>query len=659
MIGLLRFKLVFLANKRAQPVLFLALIWSLMSQTSPSLLRQRKFLPFFITQLTGAFNDTLFKSIFTLLVTYHASQYGGLKPVIAANLIAVLFITPFVLLSATAGQLADKFDKASLMRAVKIFEIVIVLVAAYGLIEHVAWVLYLCVCFMGVHSALFGPAKYAYLPQHLSNKEVIGGNGLVEMATFISILLGSVVAGELIQKGQLGVQVVAGLCIFVAFVGYFSSRFIPSTPSLESLEMNWNPFTESIRNLKLARTDAVVFYAMIGISWLWFFGSVFLTNFAPLAKNMLYANERVVTLMLSVFSIGIGLGSMLCEKLSRQQLEIGLVPFGAIGMSLFGIDLYFSIERFVASGIGSDLMGLSSFMLHPASIRLLLDLFLLSVFTGLYSVPLYAMLQTYAQPTHRARIVAANNIINSLFMVVASLMALVLSSFGATVAQILGLTAILNVFVAIYIFRLVPTFFLRFLSWILTTIFYRVKFLHRERIPAQGAAILVANHVSFVDALFLMAVSPRPIRFVMDAQIFKVPVLSWLFKKLKAIPISSAKENAFLMEQAFITVAKELEDGQLVCIFPEGRLTCDGEITVFRQGIGKIIALHSASVVPIALQGLWGSFFSRKYGSAMSRPFVRGFFSKVQVSVGDAVAPEKATPQHLEMLVRELRGDWR
>lgn len=630
-----------------------------MSQPSRSLLRQRKFLPFFVTQLTGAFNDTLFKSVFTLLVTFHASQYGNLNPVVAANLIAVLFILPFVLLSATAGQLADKFDKARLMRAVKVFEIVIVVVAAYGLIEHVAWVLYLCVCFMGVHSALFGPAKYAYLPQHLSSKEVIGGNGLVEMATFISILIGSVVAGELIQKGQLGVQVVVGLCVFIALVGYFASRFIPATPSLENLKMNWNPFTETLKNLKLARTDTTVFYAMIGISWLWFFGSIFLTNFAPLAKDMLHANERVVTLMLSVFSIGIGFGSLLCEKLSRQQLETGLVPFGAIGMSLFGIDLYFSIERFVASGIDIDLMGLWSFISHKGSIHLLIDLFLLSVFAGLYSVPLYAMIQTYAQPTHRARIVAANNIINSLFMVTASLMALALSYFGATVAQILGVTAVLNVFVAIYIFRLVPTFFLRFLSWILTTIFYRVKFVNRERIPQHGAAILVANHVSFVDAFFLMAVSPRPIRFVMDAQIFKMPILSWLFKKLKAIPISSAKEDAFMMEQALISVAKELEDGQLVCIFPEGCLTFDGNISVFRQGINKILALHSAPVVPVALQGLWGSFFSRKYGSAMRRPFARGFFSKIQVNVGHVVAPEQVTPQYLEALVRDLRGDWR
>ena len=629
-----------------------------MSQSAFSLLRQRKFLPFFLTQLSGALNDTLLKSAFTLLVTFYAAEYGGLNSALASNLIAGLFILPFVLLSATAGQLADKLDKAHLMRLVKLFEIIIISMAAYGLMMHVASILYVCIFLMGIHSAVFGPAKYAYLPQHLADNEVVGGNGLVEMATFVAILLGSLIAGELVHHGQIGIVTVAILCLAIALLGYAASRSIPATPALQKIQMNWNPFSETLRNLKIARSDMAVFYAMIGISWLWFFGSIFLTHFAPLAKEMLHADERVVTLMLATFSIGIGFGSVLCEKLSRNQLEIGLVPFGAIGMSVFGLDLYFAINTFVDSVVGTELMGFTDFWMHSGSMRMIVDLFLLSAFAGLYSVPLYAMIQTYAQPTHRARIVAANNIINALFMVAASLLALVLSQLGVNVAEVMGLAAVLNILVAIYIFRLVPTFFLRFLSWVLTSVFYRVNFVARQRIPSSGAAILVANHVSFVDALFLMAASPRPIRFVMDAQIFKIPVLSWIFKKLKAIPITSAKDDAFIMEQAFLKVAQELEDGQLVCIFPEGRLTQDGEIMQFRQGISKILALHAAPVIPIALQGLWGSFFSRKHGSAMTRPFVRGFFSKVQVNVGHAIAPEKATPQNLEIAVRELRGDW-
>ncbi len=632
-----------------------------MAHSSFTLLKTQRFLPFFLTQLSGAFNDALFKSAFTLLVTFYAAKFGGLSAAMASNLIAGLFILPFLLFSATSGQLSDKFDKTWLMRAVKVFEIVIVSVAAYGFLFEAAWVLYVCVFFMGVHSTIFGPAKYAYLPQHLSNNEVVGGNGLVEMATFVAILAGSIVAGELVHQGASGVWVIALLCLTVAVFGWAASRMMPLSPpmvSLQNVQMNWNPVSETLHNLRIARQDMAVFYAMIGISWLWFFGAIFLTHFAPLAKEMLASNERVVTVMLATFSIGIGVGSVLCEKLSRHQLEIGLVPFGAMGMTVFGVDLYFAIGSFVQAGLPVGEMGAMDFLAHAGSVRLLIDLFLLSLFSGLYSVPLYTMIQTYAQPTHRARIIAANNILNALFMIVASLLALSLTAMGANVAQILGAAAVLNALVAIYIFRLVPTFFLRFFAWVVSGLLYRVRYVNRDVIPRQGAAILVANHVSFVDALLLMAASPRPIRFVMDAQIFKIPVLSWVFRKLNAIPITSAKDDAFLMEQAFLKVAKELEDGQLVCIFPEGRLTPDGEIGQFRQGVSKILALHAAPVVPCALQGLWGSFFSRKYGAAMTRPFVRGFFSKVQVVVGQSITPEQATPSRLEAAVRELRGDW-
>jgi 1-acyl-sn-glycerol-3-phosphate acyltransferase len=432
----------------------------------------------------------------------------------------------------------------------------------------------------------------------------------------------------------------------------------PPLPSAQGLKMSWNPVSETLRNLRIARQDMAVFYAMIGISWLWFFGAIFLTHFAPLAKEMLASNERVVTLMLATFSIGIAVGAVLCGMLSRHQLEIGLVPFGAMGMTLFGVDLYFAIGSFVRAGLPAVEMGALDFLAHVGSVRLMVDLFLLSLFAGLYSVPLYTMIQTNAQPTHRARIIAANNILNALFMIGASLLALGLTAIGANVAQILGVAVLLNALVAIYIFRLVPTFFLRFFAWMMSGLLYRVRYVNRDAIPQQGAAILVANHVSFVDALLLMAASPRPIRFVMDAQIFKMPLLSWVFRKLNAIPITSAKDDAFFMEQAFLQVAKELEDGQLVCIFPEGRLTSDGQIGQFRQGISKILALHAAPVVPCALQGLWGSFFSRKDGAAMTRPFVRGVFSKVQVVVGSAVPPELATPERLETDVRELRGDW-
>ena len=629
-----------------------------MSQSAFSLLGTRRFLPFFLTQFAGAFNDNLFKTGLTLLTSFYAVQYGGLSPALASNLIAGLFILPFLLLSATSGQLADKYDKAAIMRWVKIFELLIVTLATYGLLGQHAWVLYLCILLLGVHSAVFGPAKYAFLPQVLSAREVVAGNGLVSMATFVAILTGSITAGELVHRGTSGVHGLSVLIVVIALAGMSFSRFMPSAPPVQAVTMNWNPLSEISRNLKIAGEDMAVFQAMIGISWLWFFGVTFLTHFAPLAKDILGVNERGVTVMLATFSIGIALGSMLCARLSHSQLEIGLVPLGAIGMSVFGIDLFFAILSLSKHAPSSELMDLGAFLAQGESWRLLLDLLLMSVFAGLFSVPLYAMVQTYAVPSHRARIVAANNFLNALFMVAAAVLAMILTMLGMNVAQILLIVTLLNILVAIYIFRLVPAFLWRFMAWMLTSIMYRVHYVHRERIPAKGAALIVANHVSFVDAFFLMAASPRPIRFVMDARIFKIPVLSSLFRSLKAIPITSAKEDEFVLEEAFVQMEKELEDGQLVCIFPEGRLTSNGEMSPFRAGISKILALHAAPVVPIALRGLWGSFFSRKNGAAMSKPFVRGFFSKVEISVGESIAPEKASPAVLETAVRQLRGDW-
>ena len=629
-----------------------------MEQSSFSLLTTRRFLPFFLTQFSGAFNDNLFKTGFTLLTSFYAMQYGGLSPTLASNIIAGLFILPFLLLSATSGQLADKFDKATIMRWVKVFEIGIMLIAAYGLLRQNAWVLFFCILLLGTHSAVFGPAKYAFLPQVLDNKEVVAGNGLVSMATFLAILAGAIAAGELVHGGSTGVLWMSVVLIGLSLVGAFFSFFIPSAPPIQDVKINWNPISEIRHNIKIAREDKAVFLAMIGISWLWFFGVTFLTHFSPLAKDVLSVNERVVTVMLATFSIGIATGSLLCSKLSRGQLEIGLVPLGALGMSLFGIDMYFAISKLNQLSAHNALIDIAAFLSQPSAWRLLFDLLLLSICAGLFSVPLYAMVQTYAAPSHRARIVAANNFLNALFMVAAAALGVALATLGLSVAHILLVVVLLNIFVSAYIFALVPTFFWRFFSWILTSILYRSRLVHRERIPAQGAALIVANHVSFMDAFFLMAVSPRPIRFVMDAAIFKTPILSQLFRMLKAIPISSAKEDEFVLQAAFVQMEKELEDGQLLCIFPEGRLTSDGEIARFRPGVSKILALHAAPVIPVALRGLWGSFFSRKNGRAMSRPFVRGFLSKVEVRVGEPIAPEKATPEVLEAAVRELRGDW-
>ncbi|KNZ34160.1 MAG: glycerol acyltransferase [Methylibium sp. NZG] len=614
------------------------------------LLRQRRFAPFFWTQFLGAGNDNLFKFALTVMVTYQV-QVGWLPPAMAGLVIGALFILPFLLFSATSGQLADKYEKTTLIRFVKWLEIAIMAAAGWGFMQANVPLLLACVFLMGLHSTLFGPVKFAYLPQHLNERELTGGNGMVEMGTFVSILLGNVAGGLLIAVPQVGAMYVAWACLALAVIGRATAQWIPASPPTDpTLKINWNPFTETWRNLLLAHGNVVVFRSLLGISWMWFFGAVFLSQFPSFAKEVLHGNERVASLLLVVFSIGIGIGSLLCEVLSRRHVEIGLVPLGAIGMSVFSIDLYFA-SRGLPPGAG---LTLSQFVAQAAHWRVMVDLFLLSLFAGLYSVPMYALIQLRSAPTHRARIIAANNILNALFMIVSSIGVGLLLQANFTIPQVFLITGLLNAVVAFYIFMLVPEYLLRFIAWVATRLIYRFKVRGDEHIPTRGAAILVCNHVSFIDAVLLMAASPRPIRFIMDHKIFAIPVLGALFKLAKAIPIASARDDSATYERAFAQARAVLDDGELLCIFPEGAITRDGELGEFKGGVMKLLESNPVPVVPLALQNLWGSFFSRRDGAAMSKPFRRGFFSRVGLVAGVPVAAAQVSPSGLRERVGAL-----
>ena len=615
-----------------------------------ALLGQRRFAPFFWTQFLGAANDNLFKFAFTVLVTYRL-QLEWLPPALAGLVIGALFILPFLLFSATAGQLADKFDKSLVIRWVKTMEIAIMLLAGWGFVDSNVTVLLTCVFLMGLHSTLFGPVKYAYLPQHLDEREITGGNGMVEMGTFVAILLGQLAGGLLIALPS-GGEVVALACFGVALLGRAAAQAVPRSPATDlGLAINWNPVSETWRNLKLAHANRVVFRSLLGISWMWFFGAVFLSLFPAFAKEVLHGDEHVASLLLVVFSVGIGVGSLLCETLSRRHVEIGLVPLGAIGMSVFAIDLYFASRALPVSAN----LTLAQFVSLSAHWRLMADLGLLSLFAGLYSVPMYALIQARSQPTHRARIIAANNILNALFMIASSLLAGAMLKSGFTVPQVFLALGLANALVAGYIFLLVPEYLLRFVAWIVSRIVYRFHVRGDEHIPSQGAAILVANHVSFIDAVLLMAASPRPIRFIMDHEIFKVPVLGWMFKLAKAIPIAPQKTDPATYQRAFEQARRVLDEGDLLCIFPEGGITRDGTLQPFKGGIMKILETHSVPVVPLALTNLWGSFFSRaERGRAMTQPFRRGWFSRVGLVGGAPMAAADVTPDRLRDRVGAL-----
>ncbi|HKU16307.1 MAG TPA: MFS transporter [Steroidobacteraceae bacterium] len=622
-----------------------------MSQHSQfRLLQQRRFLPFFGAQALGAFNDNVYKNVLVIVATYHATSYTQLEPELLTNVAAGLFILPYVLFSGIAGQLADRLDKTLVLKAVKAVEIVIMAIAALGFAAHDIVVLLGALFLMGVHSTFFAPAKYGLLPEVLEEAELVGGNALVEMGTFLAILLGTLTAGLLAATGHIGAIGTALIGISVA--GFLTSLAIPPLrPAAPDLRVDWRPWTSTWDNIRAARESRAVFLSILGISWFWFYGAVVLAQLPLFAKDVLGGSEQIVTLLLVLFSAGIGAGSLLCERLSGRQVEIGLVPFGSIGLTAFAVDLYFAVPA-VSGGTS---LSAAQFLALPGSWRVLLDLGLIGMFGGFFIVPLYALVQQRSRREVMSRVIGANNIINSVFMVVAALLAAVALRAGLSIVELLLLTGILNAFVAAYIYSLVPEFLLRFLAWLLVHFIYRLTRRGVEHIPAQGPALLICNHVGFADALVISAGCPRPVRFIMESSIFRIPVLSLIFRGMKAIPVAPAKEDPEVYERAFQIVARELRDGQLVCIFPEGRLTSDGEIGEFRAGMMRILRETPVPVVPMALTGLWDSMFSRKY-RAVWRRWPRRFWPKIGLAIGPAIPPERADLQTLRDAVVALRG---
>ncbi|HET7096761.1 MAG TPA: MFS transporter [Casimicrobiaceae bacterium] len=619
------------------------------------LLKERRFGPFFWTQFFGAANDNIYKNALVIFVAFHAAALTSLDPNTLVNVAGAVFIAPFVLLSATSGQLADKLEKSQLIRWIKLFEVAIMAIGLIGFWRHDLTILFTGLALMGVHSTLFGPVKYAILPQNLRPEELIGGNGMVEMGTFVAILLGTIAGGLVVAIEGSG-PILAGCVAFgVALAGYLVSRAIPHTPAVDpGLAINWNPFSETWRNLRLAQDNRVVWLSMLGISWFWFYGATFLAQFAGFARDILGGNEHVVTFLLALFSVGIGIGSLLCERLSGRRVELGLVPFGSIGLTLFAIDLWLASRNLQASGLA----GLDVFFAQSAHWRVAADLVLIGLFGGFYIVPLYALIQERSAPSHRSRIIAANNILNALFMVVSAGLAIGLLAVGLTIPQLFLVTGLMNAAVALFIFDLVPEFLMRFLAWLLIHTFYRVDTKGLDNIPEEGPCIIVCNHVSYVDAVVIAACVRRPIRFVMDHRIFRIPLLSFIFRTMRTIPIAPARENAQLKERAFAEAAEALRAGEIVGIFPEGQLTDTGELNTFRPGVQQMLAATPVPVVPMALSGLWGSFFSRSHeGKAMQR--IRGVFSRIAFIVAPPLPPESVTLAGLQSTVLALRGERR
>ncbi|MCA6062985.1 MFS transporter [Thalassolituus marinus] len=613
------------------------------------LLKQRRFLPYFITQALGAFNDNLYKNALLLLIAF-----GGITAAedsaLYTNLAAGLFILPFFLFSPIAGQIADKYEKSALIRGVKLLEVGIMLVAAAAIVTDQIMLMMVLLFLMGLQSALFGPVKFSLLPQQLSKDELIGGNALVEMGTFLAILAGTICAGLLFDLAAAKYWIATGV-VFFAVAGYLSSRQIPAVKASNAdLTINWNPLTELVNTIRNARKDRAVFLSIMAISWFWFLGAGYLTQFPNLARDYLGGNPQVVTLLLTVFSVGVAAGSLLCERLSGHRVELGIVPIGSLGMSIFGIDLYFSLTSLDIS----QSLSAMEFIRNPDHWRMLIDLAFISISGGLFVVPLQALIQERSDEKSRAQTIAANNVLNALFMVAsAGVGILMLVVLKLSIAEYFLVIGLMNIVVALYVYSRVPEFALRFFIWMLTHTMYRVTHEETGKIPEEGPVVLVCNHVSYVDALLIASASRRPVRFVMDRAISEMPLIKYFFRYAKTIPICSPKADEAVYENAFKRIREELNDGQVVCIFPEGKLTKTGETDTFRRGIERIIEETPVPVIPMALSGLWGSFFSHKDGLALTKT-PRRFWSKVTIKLGQMIAPENVSADVLQTEVNAL-----
>ena len=620
------------------------------STSQVGLLRTRRLAPLFITQFFGAFNDNLFKQAFIVILTF-----SGLVAIedtgIYVNMAAGLFILPFFVFSATAGTLADRFEKSRLIRFVKIGEIGVAALAGIALYLESVPALLTVLFLLGVQSTFFGPLKYSILPQHLDSRELVGGNAMVQMGTFVAILLGTIAGGIIGGWDDVSLLLFV-FVVAVAVLGYLACRSIPRAEPTKTDNLGWNPIRETWRLIELARERKAVFQSILGVSWFWLLGSVILAQIPALVRD-LSGGPRVVTLIMVVFTVAIAIGSLLCEKLSGRRVEIGLVPVGAVGVSLFGLDAYFAIsaiaggdaERTVIEFLRTDGVG-----------RLLFDLTMMGIFTGLYVVPLQANIQTRTPNDRRARVIGANNVMNSLFMVAGAGFAIGWLQLDGSIPGLVAAMALINAGVAVYIFYQVPEFAMRFLVWAISHTMYRVRHDGLDAIPDKGAAVLVCNHVSYMDACLLAGAVRRPVRFIMARNIYQLPVLNFIFRTGRTVPILPEKEDPAVYEAAFRDVREGLAAGDLFCIFPEGKITTDGEVDRFRKGIERIVGETPVPVVPMALRGLWGSFFSREGKGAFRRGPGR-FWSRVDIVVGEPVAPAAVEADNLRKRVLALRGD--
>jgi len=616
-------------------------------KTQCSLLTKKRFLPLFLTQFSSAFIDNFFKNALVLLIIFQHSAVLNLPSEQMVALSTGIFMLPFFVFSAFAGQLADKYEKSFLTKIIKGAEIFIVILAAAGFWYERFDVLLVCLFLMGMHSAFFGPIKYAILPQHLKEEELLDANALISAATFLAILMGAILGGVCISIEKIGTQLVCGLLVLTSLGGFVAACFIPKANAPDpSLKLNLNPLSLTWEVMKLTRVNQTIFNAIIGLSWFWFLGGAVFSTLPPYVKQVLMGTEMMATFFFILFTVGIALGAILCGKLSGGRLELGLIPIGAMGISVF----LFAIGQIDPTFVDGQV---THFSLQNVSI--MLAFLLLSAAAGLYSVPLMALIQQRAPSKNCSRIIAGGNVISSFAMVLASFCVFLYFRLGISVKGFFILISVFNFCVAIYLFRWVPEFLYRFCTFVLAKFTYKIQVTGLDNIPKEGPAVLICNHISWLDWMIVYGSVPRPVCAMVDYYIMQHPIIGPILRDARVITLATVKESEIEREEAFQQVKKELEAGGLVLIFPEGKIATHADMNPFKRGIERIVKETPVPVIPMAISNMWGSVFSR---APMHRNWLNRMIQprrEVALHIGAPVPPEEAKVRHLERIVKALK----
>lgn len=593
-------------------------------------LRQPGFFPFFCTQLLGAFNDNFLKIVVSFVALNLAGQGGDFY----VELIAILFILPSALFSGYAGHLADVYSKRTILVAVKAMEVAIMLFAlAAFYLAHINLMLS-AVFLMGLHSAFFSPAKYGILPEMVPETELSRGNGLLEMSTFMAIILGTSLGSAIFAAWKNELPRIGLIMIAIAVAGYFTSLGITRVPASGAAKLlNLNPFGEIADGLRRLRRERALWLTVIGISYFWFLGALVQINTLFFGKELLHLDETHIGLLGTFLAVGIGIGSLAAGKLSGDHIELGLVPLGSVAMGVCLALVAWSAPSYPHTAVALVLLGFSA---------------------GLFAVPLNALLQQRAGKEEKGQLIATNNFLNTIGIALAAAIHWFLKSplnlSPDVIILLIGLFTLIGTAAILY---LLPDYFVRFVIWLLTNTIYRIHVVGAENIPRTGPALLVCNHVSFVDALLVGAPLPRIVRFMLHREYYDLKSLNWFFRLLHSIPVSANNRRDIV--ESLKRARNELDKGHVVCIFAEGAISRTGRILPFKRGFEKIVEGSTIPIVPVHLDQLWGSIFSFKDGKFFWK-WPKRFPYSVTVSFGKPL-PANSTVTEVRTAVLELESE--